>query len=166
MRSRSLATSPVATAAARRTNAVVPASNLAESCGRRVIVLARQPTVNAQLAHGLAARVLDRPGAERLGLRLHTELRQDRRDGERRRRTVAVLDLEGDPEPFTHEGGAVHAVGADLRDHATRMRAHHLGARAALPRDQLRVAEHGLLNAECGVRSAEWRGDRLIIIPH
>src|SRR2546427_6692063 len=47
------------------------------------------------------------------------------------------------------------SLGPDLHDDAAGVRAHHVGARPTLARDQLGVAEHGFHNAERGRRNAE-----------
>src|SRR5262245_28454401 len=122
MRSRSLASSPVAVATAIRTNAKV--------CGSRLIIFSpRQPATNTHLSHELSSRIRDGLVEKRRRLRFQSELLKYCRDRERRCEAVTVLDLQGQTEAFAHEQRAVDAFRADLCNHAPRVRAHHLCAR-------------------------------------
>src|SRR5882762_10231815 len=154
---------PRARAAATRTSAAVGASSTRPAPSAIVrrpaplsfIFSLLQSSIYPQLPHGLAARVHVGSSRERGGTGPETQLLEHRRHGERRGECVSIGHLERDAEPFLGEKGAIHAFGADLRDDATGVRAHHLGTRPTLTGDELGVAQHGLGNAECGMRSAE-----------
>src|SRR5947208_55471 len=162
IRSRSSASSPWAIAVATRINAMVCGSSILIPHPPSPIISFLQPPIYPQLADFVAPRIDVVPHHQRLRLRLHPQLGQHCRHRQRRRRAVAVLDLEGDAESLRHEQRAVHSLGPDLCEHAGGMRAHQLGAGTAFPGNQVGVAEHGLANAErFGTR--EWyRGTRNI----
>src|SRR5436853_1973026 len=147
MRSRSFVSSPVAVATAMRTSASVWGSSPA-GCSpltltfripQSAIVSFREPPIYTHLTHGLAARIADGSFEQRRRLRLETQLGQHRRDRQRRRQAVTVLDLERDAESFANEGGAIDTLRTDLRDHASRMRTHHFRTRSAFTGNQLGV---------------------------
>src|SRR3989442_8187082 len=139
---------PRGRAAATRTSAAVWASSprpVPSAIVRRPAPLSfifslLQSAIYPQLPHGLAARVHVGSSGERGRTRPETQLLEHRRHGERRGDCVSIGHLERDPEPFLGKEGAIHAFGADLRDHAGRVRAHHLGTRPTLTRD--RSEEH------------------------
>src|SRR2546422_8774920 len=143
---------PSASAAAARTSATVFASSarafpwliLPFPLPPSPIFLFLQPSIYAQLADRFAARVHRGVRHERRRLRPEPQLGQHRRHGERRRDRVTVLNLERDPVPFLRQQPAVHALGPDLHDDAAGVRAHHVGARPTLARDQLGMSQHHL----------------------
>src|SRR6266852_9576819 len=149
---------PRARAAATRTSAAVwgsstrpvPSAIVRRPAPLSFIFSLLQSSIYPQLPHGLAARVHVRASGERGGTGPETQLLEHRRHGERRGDCVSIGHLERDPEPFLGEKGAIHAFGADLRDHAGRVRAHHLGTRPTLTRDELGVTGHRVDNAGGG----------------
>src|SRR5258705_510811 len=157
MRSRSFVSSPVAVATAIRTRASVCGSRLKlllrAPCSS--IVSPRQPPRNTHLPHHLAARVRQRPPEQSLRLWLEAQLCEYRRNRQRRREAVSVLDLERHPESFAQQQGTVDALRADLGDDASRVGPHHVRARPPLTGEELRVHDHGFKNAELGSRNAE-----------
>jgi len=64
----------------------------------------RQAPIYTHLTDGFTARIGDGSLEQRRRLRLKTQLGQHRRDRQRRRQAVAVLDLERDAESFANEG--------------------------------------------------------------
>src|SRR5260221_1182561 len=178
MRSRNLASSPVAVAVAMRTMASVGASSptFVFSPGLRpgvnlpglmfrvsppvsCILLFREPPIYPHLAHRLAPRVLRGPRRQRLRLRPQPELAQHRSHRERRGHAVAVFDLEGDADALAHELSAVHALRPHLRDHAPGMRAHHLGTGPPFAGDQLGMLQHRVTDRTLEPRIRECHAD-------
>src|SRR5437879_8989330 len=162
-RSWSSGTSPSATAAANRTSAAVAGSSGPAAPARATpwlilrlpraassILLLLQPPIYAQRADGLAARIQHGSGGERLRSRPQPELFQHGRQRERRRHGMPVGDLDGHPPSPARQHRAVHALGADLDDHPTGLRPHHLRAGTAFAGAAVGMAEHGFDNAERG----------------
>src|SRR2546427_495652 len=153
---------PSASAAAARTSAVVCASSAAPRAEltlpfrnpQSAIVSFREPSIYPHLTHRLPPRVHRGVRHERRRLRPEPQLGQDRRHGERRGDRVTVLDLQRDPMAFLRQQPAVHALGPDLHDDAAGVRAHHVGARPTLARDQFGMSQHRL--EDNGVGSGEW----------
>src|SRR5437773_48114 len=143
---------PSASAAAARTSATVFASSarafpwliLPFPLPPSPIFLFLQPSIYAQLPDRFPPRVHRGVRHERRRLRPEPQLGQHRRHGERRRDRVTVLNLERDPVAFLRQQPAVHALGPDLHDDAAGVRAHHVGARPTLARDQLGMSQHHL----------------------
>src|SRR6266853_1755880 len=163
---------PRARAAATRTSAAVGASStrpVPSAIVRRPAPLSfifslLQSSIYPQLPHGLAARVHVGSSGERGRTGPETQQLEHCRHGERRGDCVSIGHLERDPESFLRKEGAIHAFGADLCDHAGRVRAHHLGTRPTLTRDELGVTQHGF--HDCGLRIAAWTRAFRIRNPH
>src|SRR5205809_661049 len=130
MRSRSCASSPLAIAMATRTKATVLASNVPFPAPGSLILLLLQSPIYPQLSHLVAPGIDVGPHSERFRLRLDPQVGQHCRNRQRRGGAVAVFDLERDPQPLGHDQRAVHALGADLGEHAAGMGAHQVGAGA------------------------------------
>src|SRR5256885_2663467 len=143
---------PSASAAAARTSATVFASSarafpwliLPFPLPPSPIFLFLQPSIYAQLADRFPPRVHRGVRHERRRLRPEPQLGQHRRHGERRRDRVTVLNLQRDPVAFLRQPPAVHPLGPDLHHDAAGVRAHHVGARPTLARDQLGMSQHHL----------------------
>src|SRR3989441_1642680 len=143
---------PSASAAAARTSATVFASSARAfpwlifpfPLPPSPIFLFLEPSIYPQLADRSPPRVHRGVRHERRRLRPEPQLGQRRRHGERRGDRVTVLDLERDPVAFLRQQPAVHALGPDLHDDAAGVRAHHVGARPTLARDQLGMSQHHL----------------------
>src|SRR2546429_9637302 len=141
---------PRATAAATRTSAAVWASSAGGL--RSVILLVPRPS--SPILSLLQSSFYTHP-PRRLAAGVHVGSRGERgrtgpeaqllehgRHGERRGDRVPISHLERDAEPFLGEQGAIHALGADLGNHAARVRPHHLGTGTTLAGDEIGVAQH------------------------
>src|SRR3989442_9493204 len=123
IRSRSAASSPFAMAAATRTSAMVCGSSVAPArpafppalivplpTPHVTIFSFHQSSIYPQLPDHVPARVARGRDEQGLRDRLEPQLAQHGRHGQGGRRAVAVLDLEGEPQPFPGEQGAVNPL--------------------------------------------------------
>src|SRR5213594_848932 len=153
---------PRATAAATRTSAAVWASSTGGL--RSLILLVPRPSspilsllqssFYTQLPHRLAAGVHAGSRGERGRTGPEAQLLEHGRHGERRGDRVPVGHLERDADPVLGEQGAIHALGADLGNHAAGVRPHHFGTGTTLTRDEIGVAQHRF--HDCGLWIADW----------